>query len=78
VAQVVNETNLRYAEGIGGHAADDMMAVVGPGHAAARLGKDKVVLSLGRIQQAAAGNARVPCRDEATSLFRGLKEARHN
>ena len=75
---MVNETNLRHAEGIGGHATDDMIAVVGPGHAAARLGKDKVVLSLGRIQQAAVANACVPCRGETTSLFRGLKEARHN
>ena len=41
-------------------------------------GMDEVVVSLGRIQQTAAGNACVQCHGKATSLFRGLKEARHN
>ena len=41
-------------------------------------GQDNVVLSLGHNQQAADGNACVQCYSKATSLFRGLKEARHN
>ena len=78
MARAVNETNLRHAEGIGGHATYDMIAVVGSGHVALRLGEGQVVLSLGHNQQAADGNACGQCHGKATSLFRGLKEARHD
>jgi len=64
--------------GIGGRATDDMIAVVGPGMRLHDKGMDKVVLSLGCFQQAMVGNACVPCHGETTSLFRSLKEARHN
>ena len=78
MARAVNETNPDHAEGVGSHAASEMIASTGSSKWLDDSRKDKGTLSLECVQQEGATNVCVACYSEGTSLFRGLKEARHN